>query len=174
MKARSRLALSVQTQHQPREVREPRRVPPARTPHTTQSGPNPLFERYSPYLPTLFVGVALYIVVGYILLNVHPTSWQNILFPNSYLPFHLVLFLANFFVFSFLLLSSRRGYLAACVLGILVFLKLQQVQLPLELLGALVIGFVIIELICLVLAKLSRSHASFQPKPHTSRRRKTT
>jgi hypothetical protein len=143
-----------------------RPLPPTHADH-------PWLSHYAKHTPTLVIGIIGYVVVGYLLVTIQPTTVQHILFANSYLPFHIVWFIANFFLFSFLLLNSRRGYIVAVGLGILGFLKLQRFELSAQFLIVLLVLFVIIEILGTILEKSVFSHASFHPKPYSGRRRPT-
>lgn len=129
--------------------------------------------KYDQHIPTLVLALLSYAAVGYLVFNIHPGSIQNWLFPNSYLPFHLLWFTANFFLFSFLLLNSRRGYLVAFFLAIVGFLTLQSFKLTPKFAIVLLVLFAIIEILGTILEKSIFSHASFNQKPYTGRRKST-
>lgn len=92
----------------------------------TQTGSD-LFPRYIRHLPTLLISLPFYAGVYLILTRINPHTIEDFLIPNTYLPLQLVLFLANFFLFSFLLLKSRRGFEVSLLINWGVFLKLQAI-----------------------------------------------
>ena len=60
---------------------------------------------------------------------VYPETFQNWIFPNSYLPFHLLFGISNFFLFSFLTHRKFWGFFLTVFIGWIVFLKLQNITL---------------------------------------------
>ncbi|MBP7774499.1 hypothetical protein KA078_01775 [Candidatus Woesebacteria bacterium] len=80
----------------------------------------------------------------YFCVTIPPSAVANILFYHSYLPFIALFFVMIFFISSFLLLHTRRGFLCALYLTLLIFFKLQEVALtagvylvPLFILGSI-------------------------------------
>jgi hypothetical protein len=107
-----------------------------RTPETTRiARPRlsvPAFSRipvkeYVVHLPILVIGLGLYLALVSVLNTVPPAALRNIWVQNSYAPFLLLAGTAHFCLFSYLFLSTRRGFLASLFLTIITFLKLQQV-----------------------------------------------
>lgn len=131
-------------------------------------------EAYIGHLPTLFVSGALYVAVLFFVTKVRPESVQNVLFPSSYFPFHVLLFLANFFLFSFIFLNTRRGYLVAFMIMMWMFARLQNFTFSLPILTVFIILFVIIETSGSILEKVSGSDAGFHKKSYTGRRRRSS
>ncbi len=95
---------------------------------TAKKIPQPkTINKYLKFLPLLLVSMLLYSSIFWLVANIYPHEISNILFPNSYLPFTLLLFFANLLFFSYLMLNTRRGLILSLVIAILVFLKLQRV-----------------------------------------------
>ncbi len=97
--------------------------PKARS-HKTRSS-SKLSKKYLRHLPLLFLSLPFYAGAYYIFIYIHPTQIQHFLIPNTYLPLQLVFFLGNFFLFSYLLLKTRRGLEISLWLNLVLFLKLQ-------------------------------------------------
>jgi hypothetical protein len=116
-------------------------------------------RKHLTFLPTLLLSFPFYFGVYYLVTNVHPAEIRNQVFPNSYLTFHAALFLANFLLFSFFFLNSRRGVLAALFIEILVFIKIQHFVVPWYVILSLLSIFVIIEILLTGLQKLESNIA---------------
>ncbi len=132
--------------------------------HTTtgiQLGKLKGLSKYLRHLPTLLLSLPFYMGVVLILQKVPPQNLKNFLIPNLYLPFQIALFLGNFFLFSFLCLNSRRGFLLSLLIQTLVFFKLQSVVFNLPLVIGTLGVFVIIEILFLIVNKV-KNH---EPKP---------
>lgn len=84
-------------------------------------------KEYLLHLPILVIGLGLYLAVTTVLNTVPPAALRNMWVQNSYAPFLLLTGAAHFCFFSYLLLSTRRGFLASLFLTIITFLKLQHV-----------------------------------------------
>lgn len=136
-KAKSRL----KTTEKPK-TREPK-------PRKSVSGSN----KYLKHLPTLLLSIPFYLGVYYILANIYPESIEHVILPNTFLPLQLVLFLGNFFFFSYLLLNSRRGLEISLVFGLAMFLKLQGIANYLPLVAVILAIFIIIEAILTLLKR---------------------
>ena len=126
-KARSRLA----TNSLPAEVAAHRRSHPS------------LATRYLKHSKTLALSLPWFVGLAYVVTQVPPQQLANWPAFQGYGLFHLLLFGGNFFLFSFLLLKTRRGFLVSLCLQLLMFLKLQQVVLsPLAIGGVLCLTIV--------------------------------
>ncbi len=101
---------------------------------------------YVKHLPTLLLGLIFSTGTYFILTRIPPSNLQHILLPNSYLPFLIMFFLSSFFLLSYLLLNSRRGFLLAFALNLLLFLKLQQAIIDTSIILSIIIPIFIIEL----------------------------
>ena len=88
-----------------------------------------LGKQYLAHLPTLLIGLGFSFLSYKILTYIHPDSIKHVLLPNSYLPLLLTIFFALFFLASYLLLNSRRGFFISYFAVIILFLTLQQVEL---------------------------------------------
>ena len=104
-------------------------------------------NNYFKHLPTLIISFVFLGICLYILTNISPQSIKHFILPNSYLPFLSALFLFFFFFFSFLLLNTRRGFFASLVAIILIFLRVQEIDLSLTLFAIIVVPVVLIEVI---------------------------
>lgn len=91
------------------------------------------------YIPTLLTSLFFYGALATMMHFVHPTQIQNWLFPKSYLIFHLLLALGNFFFFTFLFQRKFLGWGAMIFVGWLFFLHLQNIALDFMALGSAVI-----------------------------------
>lgn len=103
-------------------------------------------------LPTLIMALVFYGITTRILFAVHPDSVKNFLVNGAFLPFLLPAFLGNFFFFSFLFANTRRGFLTAICLTLLLFLQLQQV-LTLPIVAVVATPFLFSELLLTIVAK---------------------
>lgn len=81
--------------------------------------------RYAKQFQTLFLTLPFYFGVYWHLRYISPAQIRDILVPNSYLPLQIYLFIGNFFLFSFLWLNTRRGFLTSIFIGLTLFFKLQ-------------------------------------------------
>ncbi|MEX0895414.1 MAG: hypothetical protein WDZ94_00570 [Patescibacteria group bacterium] len=77
------------------------------------------------YLPTLLLSLLCYLIVFYILTQVHPASIAHLPLPYSYAPLQIALAAGNFLLFSFLLLQRRQAIIVSSWIAVLLFLKLQ-------------------------------------------------
>ena len=126
--------------------------PPNFLPKTSISFLNPLIQ-YFHHLPTLVIGLVFLAPLLAIVNWVQPSTIQNLIFPNSYLPAVVLFFLASFFLSSFFLLHTRRGFFFALVSTLLLFLKLQNFNLnPLTIASPIAI-FIILELFLSLILK---------------------
>jgi hypothetical protein len=95
------------------------------------SVPSPSFKTiilgYLRHLSTLFFGMFFSALSFFILTRIEPSAVQHLILPNTYLPFLASIFLTIFFLTSFFLLNSRRGFLLATAVTILLFFRLQQI-----------------------------------------------
>jgi hypothetical protein len=86
-------------------------------------------KKYINLIPTLTTAMFAYFLLWLMMNSIHPTKIQSWLFPNSYLPFHILFGLANFFLFSFLFQRKIWGFFFSIIIGWLLFLKLQQINI---------------------------------------------
>jgi len=56
------------------------------------------------FVPLLILALLFYIAVFWLVTKIRPGKISNLIFPNSYLPFHALLLPANFFFFTLYLL----------------------------------------------------------------------
>lgn len=98
-------------------------------------------HKYVRFTPLLLMAALSYSGVAWLVTHIPPERVQNWLLPDSYLPFHIPLFLGNFFLCTFVTLSKRWGILIALTVAWLFFLKLQGFTLDLWAWGsALLLG----------------------------------
>lgn len=110
-------------------------------------------KKYLKHLLLLFLSIPFYAGAYYIFTYIHPVKIQHFLIPNTYLPLQLVLFLGNFFLFSYLLLNTRRGFELSFFLMLTLFLKLQLITNYVSVATGLLIIMLIIELAISLLKK---------------------
>lgn len=115
--ARSRLKRNTTSQQETKRVVKKSKKTPA------------TLKQYLDLIPTLTVAMFSYFLLWLLMNYIHPTKIQNWIFPNSYLPFHILFGLANFFLFSFLFQRKIWGFFISIFIGWLLFLKLQQIEL---------------------------------------------
>ena len=106
-----------------------------------------LSKKYLKHLPLLVISLPFYAAAYYIFNYIYPTQIQHFLIPNTYLPLQLVLFLGNFFLFSYLFLKTRRGLEISILLGLALFLKLQLITNYLTIAGGLLVILLITEIL---------------------------
>lgn len=90
-------------------------------------------------LPTLVIAILGYMTLWGVMQYVYPETFQNWIFPNSYLPFHFLLGISNFFLFSFLTHRKFWGFFLTVFVGWIIFLKLQNITLDIWGIGSAVI-----------------------------------
>jgi hypothetical protein len=106
---------------------------------------------YSKHYLLLVLAVISYSSVGYILHNIPPEQIAHVPLPLAYAPLHIPLFLGNLFLFSFIFLHTRRGFLFALFISLVTFLKLQlfliSTTLILSIFALLLVGEVVLTLV---------------------------
>lgn len=112
-----------------------------------------VLKKYLKHLPLLIISLPFYGLVYYLLTRVHPDKIRHFLIPNTYLPFQLPLFMANFFLFSYLLLNTRRGLELSLLIMLTLFLKLEAITNYLQLSLGLALFILIIDLVISSLKK---------------------
>jgi len=112
-----------------------------------------LSKKYLKHLPLLFLSLPFYTYTYYIFIYVNPEQIQHFLIPNTYLPLQLVFFFGNFFLFSYLLLKTRRGFEMSLLLSFALFLKLQLITNYLSIVTGLLVIVLIMEIVISLLKK---------------------
>jgi len=84
-------------------------------------------RRRKNFFSTLIFILFLWSIFGLIIFFVEPSMVKDFLWPNSYLPFFINLFLALFLTLAIVFANSRRGFLTS--LGVIIFLILRLQQL---------------------------------------------
>ncbi len=88
-----------------------------------------------------------YAGVWYLLRTVYPSEIANVLFPQSFLPLQLALLVGNFFAFSWLFMNSARGLRASILVGVFLSLKLQHVELTVNVILIFLAAWLLIEFV---------------------------
>ncbi len=114
-----------------------------------------LFSTYIKRLPILFLSLPPLYFVTKILYSVHPNTIKHVLIPNTYTPLLVSFFFFSLFFWGFVLLKFYRGLIISMCVSTVLFLKLQQVILSIELISGIIIFFSTFFLLIEVLLKLS-------------------
>jgi len=146
-KARSRLTTSVETQPV-QSIVEPIQIKKKKKTSVY------FLKNYLSHLPALFMAVFFYVILVLTMLNINPELIKDFILPSTYLPVLVLVFLANFFLFSFIFLNSRRGLFYTSILAIIIFLKFQKVIFDPIILLLLVLTIVFFEVFFNLLQKL--------------------
>lgn len=107
----------------------------------------PFFKKYLSYIYCLLISLLGYFLLYLLISKVYPAQIQNFLFKNSYLPFFLLLFLANFFFFTFIFLNKKIGIIVAFLINLLLYFRINNINFDL-------LSFLIVILIITVLSSL--------------------
>jgi hypothetical protein len=146
-KARSRLTTRVETQPV-QSIVEPIQIKKKKK-QTVY-----FLKNYLSHLPALFMAVFFYIILVLTMVNINPDLIKDFILPSTYLPVLVVVFLANFFLLSFIFLNSKRGLFYTSLLTIVIFLKFQKVIFEPIILLILVLTVVFFEVLFNLLQKL--------------------
>lgn len=84
----------------------------------------PFFKKYLNYIYCLLISLIAYFVLYLLISKVYPSQIQNFLFKNSYLPFFLNLFIANFLFFTFIFLNKKIGLIIAFFINLIFYFKI--------------------------------------------------
>ncbi len=129
-------------------------VPSGKRPRRTKKRFSlPVWKRYLNYLPTLVISLPFYGGIYFLLINFYPNQLRNWLLPNTYLPLQLLLFIGNFFFFSFIFLKASYGLLLSLWFGWSLFLKLQPIENYLMVSGFSLLVVAVLEIISRFLTK---------------------
>jgi len=88
----------------------------------------PFFKKYLSYIYCLLISLVGYFLLYLLVSKIYPNQIQNFIFKNSYLPFFLLLFLANFFFFTFLFLNKKIGLIIAFLINLLLYFKISDIS----------------------------------------------
>jgi ABC-type polysaccharide transport system permease subunit len=91
-----------------------------------------LWQRYVHYIFCLLLALGAYLALYLFLNKFYPSQVQNFLFKNSYLPFFLLTFLANFFLFTFLLLDKSFGFVIAFFINLILYFRISDIYFDLS------------------------------------------
>lgn len=101
------------------------------------------FKKRLNHTPLLLIASGFYLAAFWLITTYHPEQLRNLILANSFLPFHLLVLLANFFLLTFVTLSRRWAIMIALPIQWLLILVLQNFTLDLWTgLSALAIGIV--------------------------------
>ncbi len=107
-----------------------------------------LLKKYLHYIFCLLIALFVYFLLYLLLSKVYPSQIQNFLFKNSYLPFLLLVFIANFFLFTFLSLNKRFGLIIAFLINLIIYFRISDINF--DLLSCLTILLIILVLVVFV------------------------
>lgn len=113
--------------------------------------------KYLQHLPALILSFLFYLIIFFIFKNFSPELFKNIILENSYLPVLILLFLANFFLFSFIFLNSIKGFVYSFYLLLIVFFKIQDVIFNFPLILILVVSLIVFEIIFKVFSRIRKN-----------------
>lgn len=111
-------------------------------------------KKYFQHISTFIVATFIYFLLLVFVNLVDPNQVEDFLLANSYLPFLILLSIANFFLFSFIFLNSKRGLFYSGLISALVFLNFQSVVLTMPTIFFFIFVIAVFEGINLVLGKL--------------------
>lgn len=92
---------------------------------------SPFFKKYLSYVYCLLIAVVAYSTLYLLINKVYPSQIQNFLFKNSYLPFFLNLFVANFLFFTFVFLNKKIGLIIAFFINLIFYFKINNIHFDL-------------------------------------------
>ncbi len=115
-----------------------------------------ILDAYLFHSPTLIAALVFSGLTYFIATNIEPAQIRNWLLPNTYLPLLLSVFISGFFWFSYILLSSRRGFLLAIAAVIFLFLYLQQTIITASIVAAILAPILVIEIIVSLIKFISQ------------------
>lgn len=104
-------------------------------------------KKHLHYILSLFIALIAYFLLYLLISKIYPSQIQNFIFKNSYLPFFLLTFIANFFLFTFLLLNKNLGLIIAFFINLMLYFKI--VNISFDLLSFLTILLITSALVCL-------------------------
>ncbi|NCN87540.1 MAG: hypothetical protein GW941_01445 [Candidatus Pacebacteria bacterium] len=111
-------------------------------------------KNYLSHLPALFMAGLFYIILLMVMVNINPDLIKDFILPSTYLPVLALIFLANFFLLSFIFLNSKRGLFYTTLLTIITFLKFQKVIFEPTILLILVLTIIFFEIFFNIIQKL--------------------
>ena len=91
----------------------------------------PFFKKYLAYVYCLLIAIVAYFALYILVSKVYPSQVQNFLFKNSYLPFFLNLFVANFLFFTFVFLNKKIGLIFAFFINLIIYFKINNIYFDL-------------------------------------------
>ena len=143
--ARSRLRTPVVTQTA--SLTPPTKPTLSRPSQTQTKNLPPLIKRYIRFSPLLFITLAHMLALNFVTSTIDPTSWKDMLLPNTYLPFVLLASSTAFFAGSYLFLRTDRGFLCAGVVFFYLLLQFQAVVFTPPVVAAFVASILFLELL---------------------------
>ena len=85
------------------------------------------YKKYLHYIFSLFIALFLYFFLYLLLNKVYPSQIQNFILKNSYLPFFLLMLAANFFLFTFIFLNKKIGFIIAFAINLILYFKISHI-----------------------------------------------
>lgn len=79
------------------------------------------------YVFCLFIAIFCYFMLYLLISKVYPGQIQNFIFKNSYLPLFVLLFIANFFLFTFFFLNKKIGFIFAFIINLILYFKISHI-----------------------------------------------
>lgn len=105
------------------------------------------FKEHLQYGLVLILSLISFYILYLLCQNFYPKQIQNFIIKNSYLPFFILFFLGNFFLFTFIFLNKKIGLLISFIVSFSLYLKFITVQLNL-------ITFLVVLVFTIILAAL--------------------
>lgn len=103
-------------------------APSRRRPKEIKKSVNLKFlKKYWHYIFCLFIAIFCYFLLYLLLSKVYPSQIQNFIFKNSYLPLFLLLFIGDFFLFTFLFLNKKIGFVLAFMVNFILYFKISHI-----------------------------------------------
>ncbi len=84
-------------------------------------------KKYWHYIFCLFIAIFCYFLLYLLLSKVYPNQIQNFIFKNSFLPLFSLLFIANFFLFTFFFLNKKIGFIFAFIINLILYFKISHI-----------------------------------------------
>lgn len=84
-------------------------------------------KKYWHYAFCLVVAILSYFLLYLLLNKVYPGQIQNFLWPNSYLPFFITLFVGNFFLITFIFLDKKIGLTLAFMINLTFYFRINHI-----------------------------------------------
>ncbi len=96
--------------------------------------PQPIKRRFADYLRysiCLLLALLGYYATYQLMLRTYPSQIQHFLWNNNYLPFTTLVFVSNFFFFTFVTLNQKWGFYLSTVVALILYWRLNQIEFDL-------------------------------------------